>query len=300
MRYILEVMYYRRKLLLAILQTWGGRLHNTDFQKILFLFSQKQEKPNFEFMPYKFGCFSWQSYADKRTMVTTGHLSHEEDWQLTDNSDYVTSLVQEDQQRLLDLKRELGNLHGNDLIHLVYTRYPYFAIKSQIAHEILTSYELEMVEQARPSQTESVLFTIGYEGRSVDGFVDLLLHQNIVLLCDVRKNAFSMKNGFSKTQLAGALRGVGIEYKHIPELGIESGKRKNLVSQKDYDELFEEYEKETLPSRTRWVEDVIREVENRRRVALMCFEKEPCMCHRGSLAHTIEDHPAFEHSIAHL
>ena len=47
----------------------------------------------------------------------------------------------------------------------------------------------------------------------------------------MRKNAFSMKYGFSKGILEKACNGVNIKYVHISELGIESSKRQTLVSQ---------------------------------------------------------------------
>ncbi|MCS2389053.1 DUF488 domain-containing protein [Bacteroides thetaiotaomicron] len=62
------------------------------------------------------------------------------------------------------------------------------------------------------------------------------------MLCDVRKNAYSQKYGFSKGQLEKACTGVGIKYIHIPQLGIESEQRQDLKSQKDYEILFESYE----------------------------------------------------------
>ena len=233
-------------------------------------------------------------------MMAYGHLASEDDWQLANTSNYFDSITQDDQRWMLELKEELGHLRGDELVRLVYRRYPYYAIRSEIADKILSKSELNKVEQARPSQTDNLLFTIGYEGRSLDGFVDLLIQRNVSLLCDVRKNAYSMKYGFSKKQLAGALDGAGIRYEHMPELGVESEKRKNLATRQDYDALFEDYEKETLPLKTAWVEKIIREVEDAKRVALMCFEKDSCMCHRGRLANAIKRHPRFEYEVSHL
>ena len=63
------------------------------------------------------------------------------------------------------------------------------------------------------------------------------------LLCDVRKNALSMKYGFSRNQLKDACEHVGIQYLHIPDLGIVPKKRKELNTQADYERLFSEYER---------------------------------------------------------
>lgn len=55
-----------------------------------------------------------------------------------------------------------------------------------------------------------------------------------------------MKYGFSKKQLNSACEGFGIQYVHIPEVGIESDKRQELNTQSDYDKLFEVYKSDTL------------------------------------------------------
>jgi len=48
-----------------------------------FLYTQEFEKePSFEFVPYKFGSFSFQSYADKRRLVEIGALADSDDWRL--------------------------------------------------------------------------------------------------------------------------------------------------------------------------------------------------------------------------
>ena len=44
-------MYYRRKILLALLEEFGGELANTDFQKLLFLFTERQNERSYDFVP---------------------------------------------------------------------------------------------------------------------------------------------------------------------------------------------------------------------------------------------------------
>jgi len=293
-------MFYRQKLLLGLLQALGGRQNSTDFQKILFLLTRRQAKPAYDFVPYHFGCFSWQSYADLRALKARKFLTEGEDWRLAQNENHLATLTAPDRSLVESLIAELDGLRGHDLVRKVYLKAPYYAIHSRIAGEILTASELEVVENARPTESEATLFTIGYEGRSLDAFVDTLIRANVAVLCDVRKNAYSMKYGFSKAQLSKAVEGANIRYRHIPELGIASEKRKNLDSQNDYDVIFAEYERETLPAQAAAVEDVIEEVNTSARVAIMCFEKDVCMCHRGRLAQAMEQHPGFTHSISHL
>jgi len=68
-----------------------------------------------------------------------------------------------------------------------------------------------------------------------------VISHKIGTVIDVRKNAFSRKYGFS-SNLKGFLSKFGIGYVHFPELGIPSGRRKNLESFSDYQALFKEYE----------------------------------------------------------
>ncbi|MDG5800640.1 DUF488 domain-containing protein [Marinilabiliaceae bacterium ANBcel2] len=101
------------------------------------------------------------------------------------------------------------------------------------------------------------MFTIGYEGISLEQYINKLIVNDIKVLCDVRKNSFSMKYGFSKKQLKTTCDGVGIAYIHIPEVGIESDKRQELNTQADYDKLFKIYKTDTLPQVTVKQEEIL-------------------------------------------
>lgn len=63
------------------------------------------------------------------------------------------------------------------------------------------------------------IYTLGYEKRSIEEFVELLLDAKIDVLVDVREKAWSHKPGFSKTAFTLALENVGIEYVHAPFAG---------------------------------------------------------------------------------
>lgn len=129
-----------------------------------------------------------------------------------------------------------------------------------------------------------MLFTIGYESLSLESYINKLIINDVRVLCDVRKNAFSQKYGFSKSQLQQACTRVGIEYIHIPELGIDSEERQDLVSQKDYDILFAKYERTTLKTNETYLTIILNKIQEKGRVALTCFEKSPIQCHRGRVA----------------
>ena len=52
-------MFYRRKVILSLLQSLGGELSKTDFQKHLFLLTRLQDAPSYDFVPHHYGCFSF-------------------------------------------------------------------------------------------------------------------------------------------------------------------------------------------------------------------------------------------------
>ena len=107
--------------------------------------------------------------------------------------------------------------------------------------------DLRRIDAARPSPKAAALTTIGYEGRTLESYLNTLIGAGVTLLCDVRRNPNSRKYGFSKSTLASGCGRVGIRYAHFPELGITSEKRRNLETQADYDGLFREYEEKNLP-----------------------------------------------------
>jgi len=275
-------MYYRRKILLALLQVYGGKLTKIDFQKYLFLLNINKTEPYFEFIPYKYGCFSFQANQDMSTL-TKYNLVYESEkyWQLKRKINYLAQLKTSDQILISKCYQKFKSLKGNQLIKYVYENYPYYASNSSIAQKVLNKKKYEAAVNSKPSKNEYKLFTIGYEGKTVEHFTNELINQDIRVLCDIRKNAFSMKYGFSKKQLKFIVENVGIKYIHIPELGIESTKRQDLSTKKDYEKLFKDYEKNILPERTKELEELNKIFITNKRIALMCFEAEHTSCHRS-------------------
>ncbi|MCC7429810.1 DUF488 family protein [bacterium] len=293
-------MFYRRKIILALLKLFGGELKRTDFQKYLFLFVRMQEKPSFDFVPYKFGCFSFQSLADKEALEKLGLLCKTEEWKLSNEENYFLLLTEKDKNALLELKENFGYLSGMELVRFVYKKYPYFAVKSEIKNKVLSASELQAIVSQTPKNEESCLFTIGYEGKSFDFYLNELVEKNIKLLCDVRKNPFSMKYGFSKNQLSQAVEKLEIKYFHVPELGIEAKERQNLNTVSDYEKLFKNYVSETLPQKTESLKLVFDLILEHRRVALTCFESCYTNCHRNKIVEKLQTFPEFDFKVEHL
>ena len=290
-------MYYRRKLILGILEEFGGKLNHTNFQKILFLVTRKQTKKSFDFVPYKFGCFSFHANQDllklgKYDIVESNNSKRSSHWILSqESSNYFGELKKEDQSAIKLVKSEIKGLSQKEIIRLTYLNYPYYATKSQIAKDILSDTELLNISRQKRNYDELEFFTIGYEGISLESYLNKLIINNVKLLCDVRKNSLSMKYGFSKSQLRNACESIGIKYMHIPKLGIDSDKRQELKTMADYNKLFSEYESTTLRDNIDSLNSLYDLVLDYKRVAITCFEKEVCMCHRGRVLNALTNLP---------
>lgn len=289
---------YRQKTLLGLLKAFKGRLPRRDFQKYLFLFAQEFEKqPSFEFVPYKYGCFSFQSYADKRRLVEIGALADDEDWHL--NKDFGSGDLFDDE--VFDrFYNKYAVLKGDALVQDVYRRYPYYAINSEIASRLMDTKEISSITSARPKTKSPCFFTIGYEGSSFEGYLNRLIQNNVKTLVDVRRNPLSRKYGFSKKTLSETVAKLGIEYIHIPELGIASDKRQELNTQADYDRLFASYEKNELKKNKAALHQLFDIFKDRKRVAITCFEAHVCMCHRGRVAKALSQLPDWQYDISHI
>ena len=182
-----------------------------------------------------------------------------------------------------------------------YWRFPYYATRSELLDKLALEPEaLARIAAAKPKRQAAGLLTIGYEGRSLEGYLNELLRAGVTVLCDVRRNPLSRKYGFSKGTLSKACAGVGIRYEHLPELGIASEARQELATQADYDALFEEYERASLPGQGAALEKIAGWIAAGDRVALTCYERLPEQCHRHCVAEALERMGAAAKGARHL
>jgi uncharacterized protein (DUF488 family) len=294
-------MFYRRKIILALLELFNGELEKIRLQKLLFLFCQKQSGPDHEFIPYKFGCFSYSAYADLATMVKKGQLSEDANsFVKSEKTKYFSSLKADDKIALQKIKVSYGAMSSNALMKLTYKNYPFWALNSVKAKSLLSEEEMAMVEKSRRFNTNTILYTIGYEGSSLENYLNRLIQNDVKVLVDVRNNPLSMKFGFSKNQLKRYCESIGIGYFHFPDVGIVSSKRQELYAQADYDKLFEEYKIKNLRRTKETQEAILNLLIEHKRIALTCFEAQHCQCHRSHLADAIKTLPGFSYEIKHI
>lgn len=283
-------MFYRRRLLLALLQTLEGPIGLRDFQKQLFLFTGEQPSPAYDFVPYKYGCYSFTAEADRQALIRSGILRHSQEWAWVrerPDEDYSQLLFPEDWSLLVRHRNQFGDLRGHRLVRQTYLNAPYYASRSEIAREHLSEEEIKAIRKP-PPQGGPALFTIGYEGKSLEYFLCQLLDSGVHVLCDVRRNPVSRKPGFSGSKLSDALRGLDIEYAHYPRLGIPSSMRRDLETAQDYQRLWADYTQVTLKENGSDIEAVLGLLSRGKRIALTCVERDPRQCHRSILAKNLK------------
>lgn len=282
-------MFYRRKIILSLFQLCNGNIEKTKLQKLLFLYSQRKQQSEYDFVPYKYGCYSYSANADLVTMVKKEYLfESEKGYTKIDPKDYLNTLKPKDRELLTETVERYGNMVNENLIRHTYINFPYYAINSTIAERILNDEYYSKVLNTVPNQNKKSIFTIGYEGISLETYLNKLVKNNIKLLIDVRKNPLSMKYGFSKTLLKRFCESLGIKYIHIPEVGINSNQRQTLEKQEDYDILFDNYKNTTLKETSTQQQEIITLLNEHNRIALTCFESNICQCHRLPLAESLK------------
>lgn len=132
-------------------------------------------------------------------------------------------------------------------------------------------------EAAQPT-----LFTIGYEGASVDGLIAALKDAGVTLLVDTRERAQSRRKGFSKTALGQALAEGGIGYLHLRALGTPPAVRKDYKLTHDFASMRRGFLAH-LATQGEALEELGGLVASEP-VALLCYEANPAECHRSLIA----------------
>ena len=297
-------LFNRQKVLVSLLHELGGKVSNLDFQKLLFLYCREyQAKPSYDFVPYRFGAFSFTSYADRRKLIERGLLAdNNETWELMDSGNEAAEELCTQAEGIAGFVQKYNRLRGNMLIAETYRRYPYYGIHSQIVGKVLRgdTKAMKNIRAATPEKGKPGVVTIGYEGRTLEAYLNILLEDGVTLLCDVRRNALSRKYGFSKGTLTKGSEGVGIRYEHLPQLGIDSKFRKTLSTQESYDRLFDQYQRDVLPRQTDALRTIADWVNRGERLALTCYEHLPVQCHRHCVAEALESRLGSQFNISHL
>lgn len=291
-------MYYRRKILLALIEVFEGNLKRTDCEKLLFNFCKMTGKNHYDFFPHRFGPFSFLSYYDKKRLTELNLLKPTPDFQLNQKRSYLREIEPSDKKALLELRAR--GLRGKRLIQKTYRENPQFTVKSEILEKLFDFNEVKQLQFAWNIDESPHVFTIGYEGKSIDSFLYKLITNNIMAVVDVRNNPQSMKYGFSKKSFSDFIEKAGLKYFHIPELGIPSSMRKGLGQTTTHKTLFNKYEKDLLPKQKDAKSILLYLIEKYPRIALVCFEADHRFCHRHILIEHLQKEKVLSKSVSHL
>jgi uncharacterized protein (DUF488 family) len=217
-----------------------------------------------------------------------------------DEEDYLSMLRDNDRLLVNQIYVQYHRMDAQDLIRYNYDHFPYYAINCSLAKDLLSKKQMEEIESARPHIEGHILYTIGYQGISLEAYLNKLIKNDIRVLVDVRNNPISQKFGFSKFLLLQYCATLNIQYIHYPEVGIQSAFRQELKTQTDYDSLFEVYKDQILTGTLLTQQSIIDLLIERQRIALTCFEANIHQCHRKHLAESICRLPAWQYELKHI
>lgn len=126
------------------------------------------------------------------------------------------------------------------------------------------------------------IYTIGYEGVTMDAFIAALTRAGIERVIDVRALPLSRRPGFSKTALAATLREHGIEYLHLKALGTPKPGR-DAAKKGDWRTMETIYAGQLELPEAQAQAARLRDLVGEKRSAVLCYEREPRHCHRTML-----------------
>lgn len=126
------------------------------------------------------------------------------------------------------------------------------------------------------------IFTIGYEGTTMDAFLAALKEVGIEQVIDVRALPLSRRPGFSKNSLAATLKDAGIGYVHLKALGTPKPGR-DAAKKGDWRTMERVYATQLELPEAQAEAAKLRALAAEKRSALLCFERDPHHCHRTML-----------------
>ncbi|MEG3159233.1 DUF488 domain-containing protein [Sphingomonas sp. LB2R24] len=130
------------------------------------------------------------------------------------------------------------------------------------------------------------IFTIGYEATTMADFLSTLKAAGVERVIDVRALPLSRRPGFSKTSLAASLREVDIDYVHLKALGTPKRGR-DAAKKGDVATLTAVYDEQLDLPEAQAQAAMMLGLAAETPSALLCYERDPCHCHRTLLLHAV-------------
>lgn len=134
--------------------------------------------------------------------------------------------------------------------------------------------------------SDARICTIGHSNRSIDEFIALLRANEIACVLDIRTVPKSRHNPqFGQDQLPQSLAQAGIGYRYIAGLGgLRRARKDSLLNAGWRNMSFRGYADYMQTEEFAQNVDLVVDLAQRERVALMCAEAVPWRCHRSLVA----------------
>jgi len=269
---------HRTTVLISVIQELQEHISDQNIHELLFIYCHKYACNNaYDFILYKNNPYCLTIYEDKKLLVQKGILQNLVSW--TPSSEvfrFAKNLNMLEKLSLQKLKNDIE--------------------KSLITDEMINQTYCGYFKIPEIDADKKIFYTIGYEGVNLEQYLNQLLKHKVHCLCDVRRNPYSQKFGFTKMELMGALEKIGIEYIHIPDLGISSALRQDLKNDSDYYNLLKHYEADILSHQSSNIELLKRLLSKHTRIAITCFEAKISHCHRSKIANLMRE----EYIVSHI
>ena len=115
------------------MEIFGGAVNPISLQKLLFLFTRQQPQAEraYDFVPYKYGCFSFQANQDIATLCKYGYIDKDEHsiWLQPSERHFSVDLNMFDSQIVFSLHDKFKDFSADDLI-----RYTYKDVSVRVGH----------------------------------------------------------------------------------------------------------------------------------------------------------------------
>ena len=134
--------------------------------------------------------------------------------------------------------------------------------------------------------TMRTIFTIGYEATTMAEFLAALRAAGVKRVIDVRALPLSRRPGFSKSSLAASLAEAGIGYVHLRALGTPKAGR-DAAKKGDVTTLKAVYADQLELPEAQAQAAIMLGLATEMPSALLCYERDPCHCHRTLLLQAV-------------
>ena len=239
-------MLIRQKVILLLIDQVGGQMPDGTQEKVsrlqlvkwaFLLEKETKMKTFYQFVPYHYGPFSFTLYHELEGLIRNNYIIEPSKDEIQRSSDVAAPSIDSALgNEINDFSKKYRSLSTEELINHVYSHYPWFTINAK---------KPENRKKKRP-KGKCAVYTAGYEGLHIDGFLNILLEAGIQQVIDVRSNPVSRRYGFHKSTLSKLCENLDIQYRHVPEVGIPSESRANLQQISDYTRLFQNYKEKVL------------------------------------------------------